>query len=199
MNSNFPSTTIGWTAIATGVAVIFALVFITMMYTVNMIFGPINDVMNSIVAILSAVLAWMLYAQHHSKSPMLSQVTLMLAVIGAVVMVIGSVLVLFKFTGWILAGMYTGVGSALIGVWLMAFSYSMLKDGLLPNNLVIFGLFTGVVMAFGLFALPGIFAGIDNLESVPWYLLAVLPSGLGIYLTYPIWCIWFGRVLLQTE
>jgi len=107
------------------------------------------------------------------------------------------VLVLFKFTGWILAGLYTGFGSALIGVWLVAFSYSMLNDGSLPINLVIFGFVTGASMVFGLFALPGIFAGIDSLESVPWYLTAVLPSGLGIYITYPIWCIWLGRVLLQ--
>ena len=197
MEGYFPSTSIGWMAIATGTAVVLAVVTITLMYTVNMIFGPINDVLNGIAAILSAVLAWMLYTQHHAKSPLLSQIVLGLVVVGAVVMVIGSVLVLFKFTGWILAGLYTGVGSALIGVWLIAFSYSMLKDGLLPNNLVVFGLVTGAFMAFGLFALPGIFAGIDSLESVPWYLIAVLPSGLGIYITYPIWCIWLGRVLLQ--
>lgn len=199
MSSNFSSNTIGWTAIATGVAVVFAVIFITLMYTVNMIFGPINDVFNSIIAILSAVLAWMLYAQFHESSPLTSQVTLLLAVIGTITMIIGSVLVLFKFTGWILAGMYTGVGSALIGVWLIAFNYSMLKHGSLPNNLVIFGLVTGVFMAFGLFALPGIFEGIDSLDYVPWYLIAIFPSGLGIYLTYPIWCIWFGRVLLQNQ
>jgi len=197
MNGNFPSTTIGWMAIATGTAVVLAVVFITLMYTVNMIFGRINDVFNGIVGISSAVLAWMLYAEHHAKSPLMSQLALGLAIVGAVIMVIGSMLVLFKFTGWILAGLYTGAGSALIGLWLVAFSYPMFKDGLLPNNLVIFGLVTGVLMVFGLFALPGIFAGIDSLESVPWYLIAVLPSGLGIYVTYPIWCIWLGRVLLQ--
>jgi hypothetical protein len=197
MNGDFPSATIGWTAIAAGAAVVLAVVFITLMYTVNMIFGPINDLFNGIIGILSAVLAWMLVAQTHAKSPLMSQVTLLLAVIGAVMMIIGSALVLFKFTGWILAGLYTSVGAALIGVWLIAFSYSMLKHGSLPNNLVIFGLVTGVLMAFGLFALPGILAGIDTLDSVPWYLIAALPCGLGIYLMYPIWCIWFGRVLLQ--
>lgn len=197
MNGNFPSTTIGWTAIATGAAVVLAVVTITLLYTVNPVFGPINDVSNGIVAILSAVLAWMLHAGHHAKSPSMSQLALGLAVVGAVMMVIGSVLVLFNFTGWILAGLYTGVGSALVGVWLIVFSYSMLNDGSLPNHLVVFGLVTGAFMAFGLFALPGIFAGIDSLESVPWYLIAVLPSGLGIYITFPIWCIWLGRVLLQ--
>jgi len=67
----------------------------------------------------------------------------------------------------------------------------------LPNKLVIFGLVTGAFMSFGLFAHPGIFAGIDSLDSMPWYLKVATVSGLGIYLAYPIWCIWLGRVLLQ--
>ncbi|HSM72904.1 MAG TPA: hypothetical protein VK851_15300 [Anaerolineales bacterium] len=199
MNGNFPSTTIGWMAIATGTAVVLAVVTITLFYTVNSIFGSINDAINGVAAILSAILAWMLYVQHHAKSPILGQVTLGLAVIGAAIMVVGSILILFNFTGWVLAGLYTGVGSALIGIWLIGFNYSMLNDGILPNNLVKFGLVTGAFMVFGLFALPGIFAGIDSLESVPWYLIAVLPSGLGIYITYPIWCIWLGRVMLRTQ
>jgi hypothetical protein len=197
INGNFPSTIVGWTAIGTGSAVILAVIFITLMYTVNMIFGPINDVFNGIVGIASAILAWMLYAQLHAKSPMMSQIALGFVIVGAIMMVIGSVLVLFKFTGWVLAGLYTGVGSALIGAWLIAFSYSMLNDGALPNKLVILGLVVGAFMVFGLFALPGIFAGIDGLESVPWFLKVATVSGLGIYLMYPIWCIWLGRVLLQ--
>jgi len=162
-----------------------------------MIFGPVNDVFNSVVGISSAVMAWMLYTEHHGKSPLMSQITLVLAMVGAIMIVIGSVLVLFKFTGWIHAGLYTGVGSALIGLWLITFCYSALNGSSLPNNLLIFGLVSGIVMAFGLFTLPGIFAGIDSLELVPWYLIASLPSGLGIYATYPIWCIWLGRVLLK--
>jgi len=121
MEGYFPSTTIGWMAIATGTAVILAGVTITLMYTVNMIFGSINDVLNGIAAILSAVLAWMLYAQHHSRSPLMSQVALGLAVLGAILAAVGSVLVIFRFTGFVLAGWFTGLGYALLGLWLAAF------------------------------------------------------------------------------
>lgn len=200
MEGNYPPTTVGWIAILTGIAVILAVILITLMYTTfNGVFGTWNDALNGIVAILSAILAWKLYAAHHAKSPMMSQIALGLAMVGTIVMVIGSVLILFNFTGWVHAGLYTGVGSALIGLWVAVFSYSMLNDDLLPNNLVKFGMITGIIMAFGLFTLPGILAGIDSLEIVPWYLKATTVAGLGIYVTYPIWCIWLGRSLLKLQ
>jgi len=197
MEGYFPSTTIGWMAIATGTAVILAVVTITLMYTVNMIFGPINDVLNGIAAILSAVLAWMLYAQHHARSPLMSQVALGLAVLGAILAVVGSVLVIFRFTGFVLAGWYTGFGYALLGLWLAAFCYSMLGNEVFPNKLIAFGIVTGIVMAMGILSLTGILSRIDSMEALPWYLNVAYLAFLGIYILYPIWGIWFGRVLLK--
>jgi len=197
MEGYFPSTTIGWMAIATGTAVILAGVTITLMYTVNMIFGPINDVLNGIAAILSAVLAWMLYAQHHSRSPLMSQVALGLAVLGAILAAVGSVLVIFRFTGFVLAGWFTGLGYALLGLWLAAFCYSMLGNEVFPNKLIAFGIVTGIVMAMGILSLTGILSRIDSMEALPWYLNVAYLAFLGIYILYPIWGIWFGRVLLK--
>jgi len=197
MEGYFPSTTIGWMAIATGTAVILAGVTITLMYTVNMIFGPINDVLNGIAAILSAVLAWMLYAQHHARSPLMSQVALGLAVLGAILAAVGSVLVIFRFTGFVLAGWFTGLGYALLGLWLAAFCYSMLGNEVFPNKLIAFGIVTGIVMAMGILSLTGILSRIDSMEALPWYLNVAYLAFLGIYILYPIWGIWFGRVLLK--
>lgn len=196
-NGNFPSTTIGWMAFATGTAIVLAVVTITLMYAVNMIFGPINDVLNGIAAILSAVLAWMLYAQHHAKSPLMSQVALGLAVLGAVLAVVGSILVIFKFTGFVLAGWYTGLGYALLGLWLAAFCYSMLGNDVFPNKLILFGIVTGIAMAMGILSVTGILSRIDSMEALPWYLNIAYLAFLGIYILYPIWAIWFGRILLS--
>jgi hypothetical protein len=40
-------------------------------------------------------------------------------VVGALVVVVGSVLVISCITGWLVAGLYMAAGSALIGLWLL--------------------------------------------------------------------------------
>jgi hypothetical protein len=194
--NTFSPSAIGWTAIATGVSVILAMVFLILMYTVNPSFGRVNDVFNSVIGISSGILAWMLYAEHHAKSPLMGQFALLLAAIGVVFTIIGSVLIIFGFTDFVLAGWYTGVGNALIGLWLAIFCYLLLRGDALPHNLVIFGIVVGTFMAIGLLGMPGIFAGIDSMESMPWYLYVAFFGWLGTYILYPIWTIWLGRILL---
>ena len=195
--NNFSPSTIGWTAIVTGIAVIVAVITLTLMYTVNgPFFGKVNDVFNSIIGISSVVLAGMLYAEHHAKSPLMSQIGLFLAVVGAIFTIIGSALIIYGYTDFVLAGWYTGVGIALIGLWLAAFCYSMLSSDTLPHNLVIFGMVVGAFMAMGLLGIPGILTRVDSMESLPWYLGVGYLGFLGTYVLYPIWCILFGRTLL---
>jgi hypothetical protein len=193
--SNFSTPTIGWVAIATGVSAILAIIFLTLMSTVNNSFGGVNDVFNSVIGILSVVLAWMLYTGQHAKSPLMSQIALALAVVGAIFTIIGSILILFGFTDFVMAGWYSGIGYALIGLWLAAFCY-LYRSESLPHNLVIFGIVVGAFMAIGLFGIPGIIAGIDSMESMPWYLYLAFFGWLGTYILYPIWTIWLGRYLL---
>jgi hypothetical protein len=194
--SNFSTPLIGWVAIITGVSAILAVIFLTLMATVNASFGKVNDVFNAIIGISSAVLAWLLYAEHHAKSPLMSQIALTLAVVGAIFTIVGSILIIYGFTDFVLAGWYTGVGYALIGLWLVAFCYSMQPGDALPHNLIVFGIVVGAFMAVGLIGIPGIFTGIDSMESMPWYLYIAFFGYLGTYILYPIWTIWLGRILL---
>jgi hypothetical protein len=195
--NNLSPFTIGWVAITTGVAGIIAVISLTLMYTVNgPFFGTVDDVFNTIIGILSVVLAWVLYAEFHAKSPLMSQIALALAVVGAIFTIIGSILIIFGFTGFVLAGWYSSIGYALIGLWLAAFCYALLRGEALSHNLIIFGIVVGVFMAIGLLGIPGIFAGIDSMESMPWYLYVAFFGWLGTYILYPIWCILFGRTFL---
>lgn len=193
---NLWSPATGWVAIATGVSAILAVVFITLMFTVNMVFGTANDVFNSVLGISSAVLAWMLFAAYHARSPWMSQIALALAILGAIFCIVGSVLVIYGFTGFVLAGWYTGVGNALIGLWLAAFCCSMQPGEALPRNLLMLGLIAGAFMAFGLIGIPGTFSRVDGMEAMPWFLYFAYFGYLGTYILYPIWTIWLGRTLL---
>lgn len=194
--NTFSPSAVGWVAIATGIAAILAVIFLTLMAAVNPSFGKINDVFNGMIGLSSAVLAWMLFAEHHAKSPLMSQIALALAVLGAIFTIVGSVLIIYGFTDFVLAGWYSGIGNALIGLWLAAFCYSLLRGDALPHNLVIFGIIVGAFMAVGLLGIPGIIAGIDSMESMPWYLYIAFFGWLGTYILYPILTIWLGRILL---
>ena len=152
--SNLSTATTGWIAIAAGVSAILAIIFLTLMYTVNQSFGRVNDVFNSVIGISSVALAWMLYAEHHAKSPLMSQIALALAVVGAIFTIIGSILIIFDYTDFVLAGWYSSVGYALIGLLLAAFFYSLQRSDALPHSLIIFGIIVGAFMAIGLLGIP---------------------------------------------
>jgi len=195
--NNFSTSTIGWVALGTGSAVILAVICLILMFTVSTSFGPINDVLNFIVGISSTALAWMLYTLDHSKSARVSQLALILAILGAIFSIVGSVLIIYGFTGFFLAGLYSGLGNAFIGLWLVAFCYSMQRSDALQHGLILFGFVAGAFMALGLLGIPGILARIDSMQSLPWYLYIALLGWLGAYGLYPIWTIWLGRNLLS--
>jgi len=194
--SSFSSHTIGWMAIAAGALSLAGLVFIILFYTVGQPFGTLNDLCIGLAAILSAVLAWLMYPGHHAQSPHLSPLALVAALVGALVVAVGSVLVVSGVTGWFLAGLYMTAGNALIGLWLIGLSYSARQSGSWPHGLAVFGLVAGVIMAVGLVAVPGILGGVDAQAAAPWYVNAGYAGGLGWLILYPIWCIWLGRILL---
>ena len=104
ISNTFSTATTGWIATATGVSAILAIIFLTLMVTVNQSFGRVNDVFNSIIGISSVVLAWMLTTDLHAKSALMSQIALALALVGAIFTLIGSILIIFGFTDFVLAG-----------------------------------------------------------------------------------------------
>lgn len=198
MATNNPSThAIGWVALATGITVSLALLWLVLMYTVSMSFGAVNDVFNGLFGIFSAVLAGILYAEHRAKASRILPLAVALAILGAIFSLIGSALILYGFTGFFLAGLYSGLGNALIGLWLLAFCHSMQRRAVFSRRLILFGVVAGAVMALGLIGIPGILAGTDNMAFMPWYLYVGLSGWLGTYVLYPIWTIWLGRELLR--
>jgi hypothetical protein len=197
IETSFSGSSIGWVAIATGVMGLFAAVFIILFYAVGAPFGTLNDISNGLLGILTGILAALLYAQVRAQSPFLGLVTLILALIGVVLVPVGSALVISGRTGWFLAGTYTATGFGAMGLWLVGLNLSAQQANSWPQSLVIAGIVIGVIMALGLVAVPGIFSGIDAWDSAPWYVsyVGVAASGLGWLILYPIWCILLGRML----
>ena len=194
--SSFSYPTLGWVAIATGTSAILAVIFLALMYTVKQSLGFVNDIFNSLIGILSAILAFMLYAQFHARPPVLSQITLGLVVIGTLATIVGTVLSVARLTDFVMSGWYTGIGNAFVGLWLISFCYTMLGSNVIPHKLAVFGIVVGAFMLLGLIGILGIVAKIDKLESMPKHLYIAFFCYLGTYILYPIWAILLGRYFL---
>jgi hypothetical protein len=198
--NNFPSRTLGWLAIAIGRVTLIGIVSLILFFTFGSFFGTLNDLCIASEAILSALLAWMLYPAHRAYSPRLSRFMLAAALVGALVAFIGSAFVIFEITGWFLAGLMNFFGYALVGLWLLGLNYiaRRIMDPW-PRRLVRFGLITGASMAIGLLTGPGIVGRIDDPELAPWFWYVSPVASLGWLLLYPIWSIWLGRLLLTNR
>ena len=195
--NNFSAVTMGWLAIATGIVGLLGLVFIILFFTIGQPFGTINDYCIGLTAVLSLVLVWMLYPKHHAQSPFLSQVTFVIAMFGALLVLVGTALAISGLKGWFLSGLYMAAGNAMIGLWLLGLNYFALRDNSFPQSLVIFGLISGVILALGLVTIPGIFRGIDSQEyELTTFNYIWWTGSLGYLALYPTWCIWLGRILL---
>jgi hypothetical protein len=141
-------------------------------FAVGGAFGTINDVGNAVFGLLSLALAWFL-----SRSTLFLGV----AVVGAALTVLGTVLVMTEITGFYLAGLWSSFGFALIGIWLVATS----RVG--PERLPRAGLIAGAVMMLGLIGVPGILMGLDDLDTAPAWTFVSGVSWAGTYLLFPAW------------
>jgi hypothetical protein len=153
-------------------------------------FGLLNDVANGLVGVLSLGLAWLWTTNRRSGWGTLA---LAAAALGAIVIVIGSVLIIFDLTGWYLAGLVSTFGSALLGIWLLMANRLHRNAPELPRGLIMLGVTAAIFMIIGWLALPGVLGRIDHPDLAPWYVNAGLLNWMGTYLLYPVWCLWLSR------
>lgn len=172
---------VGWVGLV-------ALVSLVLFFVVGGPFGVINDVSNAALAVLAGTLAatWRRSAARTSPSV---RVATVVALVGAAVAVVGSLLVVLDVTGYFLAGLVSASGFGLVGTWLVAANLAVDKPpGLSPSRAqTILGVVAGSVMAVGLLNLPGVARGIDDQTTAPPWLLAVGLCWGGTYLLMPIW------------
>jgi len=184
----------GWVALAVGATGFGAAVLLIVFFVVGGRFGTANDVGNAVLGCLGAVLAWLLRVPARW-----SMLGLVAAVVGAGIMVVGSILIISDTTGYILAGLVSGLGAAFIGIWLLDFVRRTRSTGQLPGSLARLGVVAGAFMLLGLLSLPGIAARFDTDLSPPWHVTAAGVSWLGTYLLYPAWTLRLGRHLRRAS
>ncbi|MBW8381120.1 MAG: hypothetical protein K0M69_01170 [Youngiibacter sp.] len=197
MNS-ISSIPVGWLLISTGVAGLFALLFIILLFAIGQPFGTLNDISIGVTAMLSGILIWLLNPRLLSPSPPYDSMILLLATFGVVIVLIGSYRAAFGISGWYLSGLYMSAGNALIGIWLFYFNLIALQSAAWQSGLSILGIVSSGVLLLGLAAIPGMARGIDikkydvTIVNVIWW-----TSALGWLVLYPIWCLLLGITILK--
>ena len=177
-------------AFAIAVLDLLAVTFLIIFYAGGGPFGTANDVANGLVGLLSTALAWLWISP---RTTIWSRVGIAAATVGGIVMMTGSILIIFDITGWYLAGLVSSTGSALIGIWLLVANRLQRYSARLPRRLIMLGMTSAIFMILGWLAVPGVIARIDDPQLAPWFVNAGLLSWMGTYLLYPVWCLWLSR------
>ncbi len=166
-------------AIAVGAVAIASAISLALFFAIQGPFGTINDVLNGVLAILAGALAWTLSG---------SVALVYIAMLGALIAIVGSVLVVTGTTGFFLAGLVSSAGFALIGAWLLWYSWSLSTTPALRW----LGVAAGALMVLGILVLPGIVMRLDDMNEAPAWVWVGFVGWLGIYVALPAWSIWFG-------
>lgn len=191
---NLLSPAIGKLTIAMGSTAAISIISLSLFFIFGGFWGPLNDFTIALYALLSAALAWMFHPFFHTRSPRLSYFMLIAAMVGAVIVSIGSALVMSGATSWQLAGSVNALGYGFIGIWLFALNYHARPTDVLPKNLTRLGQISGALSTLSLLNVLGIFGIVDSMSWVSY--LAQL-GGLGQILLL-VWSVWLGRVVLKS-
>jgi len=203
--NGFPSKVIGWVALVVGgtglLATVALLVFFAGLFgNIRSLsfMGPLNDVLNALTSILSAILASVLHPTVRRFAPRLSLVVLISVWAGALAHTFGSWLILTDRSGVERSSYYYFVGSGLIGIWLYVLNRVARREAGWPHSLIQLGLIASGFMLIGLLGLYGILLGSDGDDFSPLVMIAGI-SFLGMGVLYPIWCLRLGRWIVAQQ
>jgi hypothetical protein len=199
MRSANASTSIApWLALAVGVVNLLGTLFLFLMFILMLTsvsngdpFGPLNDFSNGLGAALSAALAAALHGWLRARGPRIALPATILALVGALIGIYGSWLIMSGTTGFVLAGLVSMAGYALIGLSLLALNHGSSW----PRGLVKLGIATGAVMALGLAAIPSVLMRIDSLEAAVWHTWIGQAGWFGWGVLLPVWALRLWKAL----
>jgi hypothetical protein len=177
----------GWSAYVSAAANILGFVTLIAFFAVGEPFGVINDLTTVVLGLSMMPLAFVLHELHRRAAPRLSFGAF---VIGVLAMISAAVLQALLVLGLVEFGLTlvaVPVAFGVIGVWLVLNSYLGHSSRTLPSGLIWVGIVAGG--AFVLVIVGFLLGG----QQHP--LAAV--GGLGAVICYPVWAVWFGRLLLS--
>lgn len=177
----------GWSAIVSAIATVVGFVTLIIFFSVGQPWGTLNDVTSVILAFSLLLVLLALYFLHRQNAPALTLGVLVIGVLALLVAAVFQLLLIFGVIEFQQTAVVVSAAFGLFGAALIVFNAIARAQGTLPGTLALLGIVAGVsyVLVIVGFILGG--------QEHP--LTAV--GGLTAVITYPIFAIWFGRILLS--
>ncbi len=177
----------GWSAVVSAIATVLGLVTLIMFFSLGQPWGTINDMTSVILAFSLLPVLLALYQLHRHDAPLLTLIFLAIGVVALLVAALFQTLLIFGVIEFEQTAVIVPAAFGLFGAALIVFNAVARAQGTLPETLALLGIVAGVsyVLVIVGFILGG--------QEHP--LTAV--GGLTAVITYPIFAIWFGRILLS--
>lgn len=196
----------GWAAILSGVAAILAMVTVILFFTLEMdsseehLWGPLSDIFPIIQMALLLVVARGLYAIQRATAPRTSIIGTVIGVIGMLGVIVLQTLLRMGVMQFAQEISPLVIAFALVGVWLIVANYLGRRQQSLPSTLAWLGMAVGIASV----SEPVIVAGAGGADwraymSNPLLVVVSAVVFLLVYVGFPVWAIWLGRVLLKAE
>jgi hypothetical protein len=177
---------VGWSANASAIATIITFVTAILFFSVGKPWGKINDISSVFQVLFMLPLALGLYLLLRPHAPAVSLVATVIGIGGMLLVAVGQSLLVFGAITFEQSLKFFPAGGA-IGVWLVLVGYLALSSGLLPQGLAWVGALAG---AGYMVTVVGFLLG--GQEHAVFYV-----GGLVLAISYPVWAIWFGHLLLS--
>lgn len=179
----------GWAAYLSAAANIAGAVTLVLFFSVGEPFGTMNDILSSVIALSMIPLALALHQLGRTVSVSGSLLAAGGALVSMVVAAGVSALLVARLITFAQSYLPTLTAFGMIGAWLVLANLLTRASGGLPWGLIWLGVSAGVGY---MLSTVGFYLGGQN------YLL-LAAGGLLAAITYPIWAIWLGRVLLSNR
>jgi hypothetical protein len=187
MGLMFTRAFVGWSAYVSAAANILGFVTLIAFFAVGEPFGVINDLTTVILALSMVPLAFVLHRLHQRTAPRLSVGAFVFGIFAMVSAAVLQALLVLGRVRFELTLVAVPVAFGVIGLWLVLNSYLGRNSGTLPSGLIWIGIIAGSALVL---VLVGVLLG------GPQHPLAAV-GGLTAVICYPVWAIWFGRLLIS--
>ena len=203
--NGFASKLTGWLALLVGMTGILTVItlllfFVGLFQHIPFLssMGSVNDTLNALAGIFSAVLASALHSASRRFSARASLALLIGVWVGAIAITYGSWLIVTGRSDVELSSYYFFFGNGLIGIWLWVLNRIARQQAVWPRRLTHWGSVSSALMMVGLLGLYGILLGLDGSDYSPLLMITGL-SYFGIGILYPVWCLRLGYWILSGQ
>lgn len=177
----------GWSAFVSAIATILGLVTLLMFFTLGQPWGTINDTTSVILALSIIPVLLALHRLHRRNTPIVSLATFVIGVLATLVAAVFQILLIIRVFVFEQTAIVVPVAFGIFGASLMVYCYLDRANKSLSRTLAWLGMIAGA--GYAVIIVGYILGGQDSpLVSI---------GGLTAVIFYPIWAIWFGRILLS--